>query len=495
MSNRLASLRQQIEAREQAILRDRQNLARHRHALQQCSRDRLASPTGIAIAFLCGLASGLLKDRDTLKHFETLRSPGGMRIDPVPLLASLFQNLLLDRIATPPKPGRHRSEKERSTAGRSPANPPEDGAKARGLSQWIITLSTGGIFVLLLCYTLYSLAGFLIPISLAVLFSFLFKPVIRKLGRMHVPQAGGAALSILFLLGIMTAGVYTLSQPAEEWMKKSPVIAREFASKLQTFSESLEDIDGDLQGIGALIKDIQRTTKRFERLTAPKEGAESEPIAVQIDRPGLPMRLLVETPSILMSIGIFFIMLYFLLLGSDTLLVRLVQVLPDFHGKRQAVRIIFDIQNDTSQYLLTMLIINIGLGTAGTVALYLLGIPNAVLWGVMIGALNFAPYLGPLISISILTLVAILTLDTFIDALFVTLTLTALQVLEGQFITPHIMGRRFALSPTLIFLSILFWGGLWGVVGVLMAVPLLVAFKVICENIESLNPIARLIER
>ncbi len=99
-----------------------------------------------------------------------------------------------------------------------------------------------------------------------------------------------------------------------------------------------------------------------------------------------------------------------------------------------------------------------------------------------------------MISISILTLVAILSLDTLVDALWVPVTLAALQILEGQFITPHVMGRRFALSPTLVFLSIVFWGGLWGVAGALMAVPLIVSFKVICENIRPLNPIATLLE-
>jgi len=501
MSAKLASLKHQIKGQEQAIAQHKHRLAQQHRTMQQHLRNRLATPAGVAIAFFCGLTVGWLKDGGNFKRLCKERLPETLR----PLLMAWLNNQLRAILPAGAPPS---SQSSCAHPPDSPENGPPPGTVSAStpfgdhnrpvnLSRRLITVSASGTFLLLCCYILYLLAPFLIPISLAVLFSLLFKPIITRLRNLRIPAPIGAACSVLFLLSIMLAGLYTLSQPALEWADKAPVIIKEFAAKLESFSKPLvQDMSGAREGIRQPLRDIQQTTEKVEQLASPSpDGAKSGPVAVTIQQPGLPARLLIETPAILLGIGIFFVMLYFLLATSDALLTKTVKIVPHIHDKKKAVRIIHHIQRDTSHYLLTMLTINIVLGTVSSIALILLGIPNALLWGVLIGLLNFAPYLGPLTSITLLTVIAILALETPLEVLMVTLTLAILQILEGQFITPHIMGRQFALSPTLVFLSILFWGGIWGVAGALIAVPLLVSFKVICENVPPLHPVARLIER
>jgi len=119
--------------------------------------------------------------------------------------------------------------------------------------------------------------------------------------------------------------------------------------------------------------------------------------------------------------------------------------------------------------------------------MYLLGVPNPVLWGVMVCALNFIPYIGDIISFSVLTVVGLLTFDQLWQSLMVPGIFYLLTAIEGYLITPIIVSRRLSLNPVVIILSVLFWGWMWGVAGALLAVPILVAMKTVCDRVDSLN--------
>jgi predicted PurR-regulated permease PerM len=138
---------------------------------------------------------------------------------------------------------------------------------------------------------------------------------------------------------------------------------------------------------------------------------------------------------------------------------------------------------------LTITLINAGLGLAVGIAMSWLGMPNPVLWGVMTGCFNFIPYLGAVSSAIILTLVALLTFDGLDRALLVPSMFMGLTTLEGFFVTPMIVGHRLTLNPVAIFIWLTFWGWLWGVPGMLLAVPLLATLKIVCDHIRPLNPV------
>jgi predicted PurR-regulated permease PerM len=122
--------------------------------------------------------------------------------------------------------------------------------------------------------------------------------------------------------------------------------------------------------------------------------------------------------------------------------------------------------------------------------MYFLGLPNPILWGVLAGLLHFIPFLGAMIGISIVTMVALVTLDGIGTIALVPISYLALNLLEEYIVVPLVIGRRLMLNTVVIFLWLIFWGWLWGVPGALIAVPLLAILKIICEHVESLSPLA-----
>jgi predicted PurR-regulated permease PerM len=193
--------------------------------------------------------------------------------------------------------------------------------------------------------------------------------------------------------------------------------------------------------------------------------------------------------NLLATVGAVTILLYFLLASGDLFLLKLVRVLPRFEDKKIAVTIVHEVRHDVSHYLLTITLINIGLGVATGIAMFWLGMPNPLLWGVMAASFNFIPYLGAMASAIILTLVALLTFDELGRILLVPGVFLVLTSLEGGFVTPAIVGRRLTLNPVAIFVWLTFWGWLWGVPGMLLAVPMLAILKIVCDHVQPLNSV------
>jgi predicted PurR-regulated permease PerM len=119
--------------------------------------------------------------------------------------------------------------------------------------------------------------------------------------------------------------------------------------------------------------------------------------------------------------------------------------------------------------------------------------PNPILWGAMAAVLNFAPYVGPAISLGIITLAAIISMDTLTEAFFVPGVVLIINIIEGEFISHQVIGKRLALSPVVVFISIVFWGWLWGIAGALMAIPIIAAINVVCQKIDAFKPFSNFI--
>jgi predicted PurR-regulated permease PerM len=189
------------------------------------------------------------------------------------------------------------------------------------------------------------------------------------------------------------------------------------------------------------------------------------------------------------------ILLYFMLASGDLVLRKTVRVLPRLQDKKRAVDIFRQAERDISTYLVTITLVNITLGAVTAAAMYLLGMPNPVLWGVLAAVLNYVPYLGPLTTFGVIALVSLLTFDQLSEAILPPLVFLGLTSLEGQVLTPLFLGRRLTLNPVAVFLALLIWGWLWGIPGILLAVPLLATFKIFCDNIEPLAPIGEFLDR
>jgi len=191
----------------------------------------------------------------------------------------------------------------------------------------------------------------------------------------------------------------------------------------------------------------------------------------------------------LFGLTVLIVLLYFLLASGDLFLRKLVHVLQKLEDKKRAVKILREIEDSISKYLITVAIINACLGTVAGLVFWALGMPNPALWGALAFLLHFIPYLGALAEIVIVGMVALATFPNLGHAMLVPLAYLCLAIAEGNFITPYIMGRRMTLNPVVIFIGVTFWGFLWGILGIFLAVPAVVMFKIFCDHIEPLAPI------
>lgn len=332
-------------------------------------------------------------------------------------------------------------------------------------------VATAGLFALAVLYTLYFAAGLLIPIALAVFVSITFSPVVSFLTRWHVPPFLSAAITVGTLVSLTALAVLALAGPAERWLNDAPTAMRELQNHILPAKGPMADIQELADEVSELGTVEATETKN----------------SVVLQGPGILENVVGGLPAALASAGIVVFLSFFLLASGDSVLRKLARCGRSWSERRRIVSIARRAQSDMSRYLTTVTLINVCLGVAVTLTMHLFNVANPLLWGAMAAVLNFAPYIGALVMAVILTLVALMTIPTLAEALMVPGAFLALTVLEGQVITPAVLGRRMALSPAVVFVSVIVWGWLWGVAGALMAVPLTTALKVVCDHSPSLG--------
>jgi predicted PurR-regulated permease PerM len=345
----------------------------------------------------------------------------------------------------------------------------------------ILSIAMLGLLVLASFYTLYFGKGFFLPVVVAMLLDRLLTPVVRFFRRLRIPLPLAAGLVLLLVVGAISSTVYYTSGPATRWIASAP--------------ENLEQAGEKLRGVVEPVERVQEAAREVERATEAAVGNREPEQQVTLESPSLSETLLGQTQDFVVGVAVTLFLLYFLLAAGDQFLRTFIRVLPHLRDQRKAVEITYRIEQALTTYLFTMSVINLGLGIAVGFAFYLLGMPNPVLWGMLVGLLNFVPYIGPITGIAIMTLVALVSFDTLTHALAVPVTYFVLNAIESYLVTPFIMGQRLTLNPVFIFLSLTFWGWIWGIPGALLAVPLLVTFKIVCDNIEALKPIGAFLGR
>jgi predicted PurR-regulated permease PerM len=340
-----------------------------------------------------------------------------------------------------------------------------------------------GLLTLAILYTCYFAQAVLIPIALALLLNLLLAPVVRGLKRyLRLPEGFGAALVLLTFVAIVVGTVYGLSGPATRWFAQLPVAMSEARDKVESLRRP--------------VQEVQQAAKKVEDLAhgAAKSG-EEKPVQVAVQGPGLTEMFLGGVVTFVAGLVVMIALLYFLLASGDTLLRQAVTIAPRLSDKRRVVEIARETEDDISYYLLTISLINAGLGAAVGTAMYFLGMPNALLWGVMAGVFNFVPFLGAVTGIGIVGLVALLTFDQAWSIFLPPLSYLGLTAIEAQFVTPALLARRLTVNPVAVFLALIVWTWMWGIAGALLAVPLLATFKICCDHIEPLQPIGTMLGR
>lgn len=351
--------------------------------------------------------------------------------------------------------------------------------KALKESLSVVQASVLGIFVIAVLFALEATAGFIIPIVVAHLLDRLLSPLVRGMRKGGIPAPIGAAIVLLAFGAAIGGGIYYLSGPAAEWMDSAPRNIRIAESRLRGSTESLEKMRQAAQEVGQ----------------ATSVEADSSQQTVEVDQQSMGEMVMDQTQVFVSGLLITVFLLYFLLASGDLFLRKVVQVLPQFRHRRNAVRIIRRMEDDLTHYLSTVVLINTGLALAIAGGMYLVGMPNPLLWGTLGGLLNFVPYIGPLINIVIVTIVALASFESVASALLAPAVYLIINGIEGSVVTPALMGMRLKLNPIVIFIGLTFWTWLWGVAGALLAVPLLATLKITCDSITLLRPIGVLMGR
>jgi predicted PurR-regulated permease PerM len=334
------------------------------------------------------------------------------------------------------------------------------------------SIALTGLFVLAVFYTIYFMRSILLPIVLALLLSYLLRPIVRGLAQIKIPLPVSAALLLIGFFGLIAYGMSVLATPAAEWLQKAPAGFAELQRKLLPVKKS--------------VAQVTQATGEIEKLAS----TNAQTKGVELKRRPIAEVLFMRTPEFIASAVLSLILLYFLLVYDQAFIAKLVKLLPTLSDKKAAVGIAHDIEEQISRYLFTVTAINVCLGVAVGTAVGLLGLRNPVMWGVMVALLNFVPYLGALTGIICMTIGAALSFDSLGYAFVFPAVYLSFGVLEGSFITPWIMGRSLTLNPVIILLSLTFWGWIWGIVGIILAVPILAAFKILCAHIKPMEPLA-----
>src|SRR5882757_4786452 len=334
------------------------------------------------------------------------------------------------------------------------------------------SIALTGLFILAVFYTIYFMRSILLPIVLGLLLSYLLRPIVRALARLRIPLPVGAAFILLGLFAIVSYGISALVTPAVGWVQKAP--------------EGLTELQHKLLPVKKSVAQVTQATGEIETLASTNADGKT----VEVKQHPISEMFFVRTPELIADAVLLTILLYFMLVYDQVFIAKLVRLLPTLSDKKMAVAIAHDIESQISRYLFTITAINSSLGAAVGTAVGLLGLHNPVMWGVMVAVLNFVPYLGALTGIICMTIGAVLSVDSLGYALIFPAVYLGFGTLEGNFITPWVMGRSLTLNPVLILFSLVFWGWMWGIAGVILAVPILAAFKIFCAHIKPMEPLA-----
>jgi predicted PurR-regulated permease PerM len=365
----------------------------------------------------------------------------------------------------------------------------EPGARVATDSATLVPLTNGHrprasaaqlVLATLACvFALWITRDVLIPLLLAMFFALIGNPIIRMLKRLYVPRFVGAM--IVLGAGLTLAGVLVdqLVEPASAWVHQAPTELRQLAPKLRT-----------------LLKPMQEANTAAQSLAQAASSGSAKSVQVIRTESSDPWSAFLATPLWIASVLAVVFLTYFFMVFGESFQKKAIALLSTRQHKRVTAEILMAIEVEMSRYVLTITLINCVVGSLLAGILFAIGLPlqQAMLWGTLAAILNFAPYIGPMIGVGVMLLMGFVTFHGLFASLLPSMVYLGLHVLEGEIITPIILGRRMAISPLILILSLMACGWLWGIAGLLLAVPMMVCVKIVLTRIEGFGRWAALLE-
>ncbi len=356
---------------------------------------------------------------------------------------------------------------------------------------------------LALLYAIQQAASLLVPVVAAMLLALLLNPPVLWLGRMRLPRALAAPM-LMIALGVPFAVLGAqLVEPAQRWIERAPELTARVNEQLETLSEAL-DPGASTTTVVATAPEPTRfgrfldwfSVSESETDASAVEESTSSPLMNRLVSGGMDvaMRVLSDAPVLVAQFLSTVILVLFFLIYGPALYATLVETQTDPERSEKLTRIAMDTQRQLSRYILTVSVINALLGATTAAALWLLDFPDPLLWGMMVAFLNYAPYVGPIIGVTIIAVAGIAEYGLALASLVPAVTYFTINALEAQLVTPQALGLHMRMNPLLIMLWLMLWGWLWGVVGVLVAVPLLVCLKLVLSQFPRYQAGLKLIE-
>ncbi len=340
---------------------------------------------------------------------------------------------------------------------------------------------------------LFLAQAFFVSLLLGILIAYTLNPLVVYLERIRIPRVAGTVIVMVGVMSALAFGAYSLRGQVQTIIEQLPEAAK-------TFSTTLARVRTNPAGN---IQKVQSAAAEVEKATAQAAGGSSVPkpaaTHVVVDQPGFKLSnfLLVGSMGALGFLGQLIMVLFltfFLLLGGDTFKRKLVRLTgPSLSKKKITVQILDDINDSIQKYLFMLLLTNVLVAVLAWIAFRWIGLENAGAWAVASGLLHVIPYLGPGVTAAATGMAAFMQFESFPMAFLVCGASMAIATLVGTFVTTWMTGRIAKMNSGAVFISLLFWGWLWGVWGMLLSIPIIVIVKVVSEHVEQLQPVAELL--
>ncbi|MEI4471343.1 AI-2E family transporter [Frigidibacter sp. MR17.24] len=372
-----------------------------------------------------------------------------------------------------------------------------------------------GLFVLAAVATVAHARDFLMPLSMAVLLFFVFAPMRRRAERLGIPSVATATLVLTGLVAILALIGVALSGPASNMASGAPQIAERLEVKFKGLSEQLEKwrdiqdkIDQATSGEEPPPPDVAASLPEDAKAAPPPDqAAGTQPEEdnrsvrerradraqqqlndlVPMDSTNVLFTVLGSTPAVAGQLMFVLLLLFFMLASGDLLYLKIVQSFDMMGEKRRAYSALREIEASLGSYLGTITIINACLGVAIGAAMWAWGMPAPVVIGIAAFLLNYIPYIGLGLGALVATAIALVSMPGFVTPLMVGGSYVLLSSIEGQLITPYFVSRRLEMNTVVVFITIALWAWLWSVAGMIVAVPMLVVMRVLCDHIPGLE--------